>query len=64
MVEVPIARIGVIVGIVNVFRFTSATTSFVKFSHVFLEIEVSTKTFPADLTGEWFFIIVCVHVEC
>lgn len=34
-----------------------------KFPHVLLEIEVSTKALSANLTGERFFIVVCVHVE-
>lgn len=40
-----------------------AAAPFVKFSHVLLQIEIPTKPFPADLTSEWFLIVVGVHVE-
>jgi len=35
-----------------------------QFPHVFLEVKVSTKAFATDLAGEWFLVIVCVHMEC
>lgn len=41
----------------------TATTDVMQFAHMLLEVEVATKALCANLAGERFLIVVCVHVK-